>query len=277
MTSAGANTWSVPLEINNLESQVSSNSGSGVTSIATSGAGLSTSGGTGNVTLTNTGVTSLVAGSNITLSGATGAVTITSTGSGGISAVSGGTAISTSTASGVVTVNNTGVTSLVAGSNITLSGGTGAVTINANTQIVTSTVIDTLGSYNITLTPAQLNNSLITSSVANANPSLVVNFLLPTYAQLSAVYSTTTYLQSRFVNVGRPYGLSFTASGGSGVVYYGSNVSGGTAGSPLVLPTLTLTEPFTLGGTAYWTLNTVVDKLQGQVQYYFEYAGQYVP
>lgn len=57
-----------------------------------------------NGNVTNSGVTSNVAGTGIGVSGATGAVTI----------------------------SNTGVTSIVAGTNVTISGATGAVTINAS-------------------------------------------------------------------------------------------------------------------------------------------------
>lgn len=107
------------------------------------------------VTITNTGVTSLTAGSNITLSGSTGAVTVSASsssptqsfdlfadsgtpqiiptnGTAGLT-VTGGTAISTvAGATDQVTINNDGVTSLVAGTNITLSGSTGAVTVSAS-------------------------------------------------------------------------------------------------------------------------------------------------
>jgi len=48
------------------------------------GTGISVSGATGSVTITNTGVTSLVAGSGVSLSGSNGAVTITNTSTGGI-------------------------------------------------------------------------------------------------------------------------------------------------------------------------------------------------
>jgi hypothetical protein len=193
MTSAGANTFSIELNLNNLESQIATGLTAGVSAIATSGAGLSASGGTGNVTLTNTGVTSLVAGSNITLSGATGAVTVNSTASGGISAVNGGTAISTSTASGVVTVNNTGVTSIVAGTGVTVSGATGAVTVNAiaSPVIPSSTTIDIYGLVNITITASQLANCYIYSSQLipspfSPNTTYYVN--LPSYSDLIAVY-----------------------------------------------------------------------------------------
>lgn len=66
--------------------------------------------GSGAVTITNTGVTSNVAGTGISVSGATGAVTIT----------------------------NTGVTSAVAGTGVSVSGATGAVTISIGQAVATS-------------------------------------------------------------------------------------------------------------------------------------------
>ena len=71
--------------------------GTGITSVASA---------TDTITITNTGVTSNVAGTGISVSGATGAVTIA----------------------------NTGVTSIVAGTNVSISGATGAVTINSTDQ-----------------------------------------------------------------------------------------------------------------------------------------------
>lgn len=70
------------------------------------GTGISVSNGdgvAGNPTITNSGVTSAVAGTGISVSGATGAVTIT----------------------------NSGVTSITAGSNISVSASTGSVTISS--------------------------------------------------------------------------------------------------------------------------------------------------
>lgn len=61
---------------------------SGITSVTTTGSGLSSSTISGAVTLENTGVTSIVAGTNITISGATGAVTINATGGGGVTSLS---------------------------------------------------------------------------------------------------------------------------------------------------------------------------------------------
>ena len=78
----------------------------------TAGTGMS-GGGTvslgGTITLTNAGVTSVVAGTAISVSGSTGAVTI----------------------------NNTGVTSAVAGTGVSVSGSTGAVTISIGQAVGT--------------------------------------------------------------------------------------------------------------------------------------------
>jgi hypothetical protein len=91
------------------------------------GTGITTVGSaTDTVTITNTGVTSNVAGSGIGVSGATGAVTITNS---GVTSAVAGTAIGVSGATGAVTFTNTGVTSAVAGDGIGVSGATGAVTI----------------------------------------------------------------------------------------------------------------------------------------------------
>jgi hypothetical protein len=67
-----------------------SGSGSSLTGIVTSnvaGTGISVSGATGAVTITNSGVTSIVAGTGISVSGSTGAVTVSASGSSAISTV----------------------------------------------------------------------------------------------------------------------------------------------------------------------------------------------
>jgi hypothetical protein len=77
----------------------------GVTGL-TAGTGISLSGGTGSITVTNGGVTGITAGTGIAVSASTGGVTISTTG--GISSVVAGTGyITVGTTSGVVTVNNT--------------------------------------------------------------------------------------------------------------------------------------------------------------------------
>jgi hypothetical protein len=81
----------------------------------------------GTITLSNTGVTSIVAGTNVSISSGTGAVTINAVGA--VSSVSAGTGVSVSATTGAVTVTNTGVTSAIAGAGINISATTGAVTV----------------------------------------------------------------------------------------------------------------------------------------------------
>jgi hypothetical protein len=84
----GQNVASTKLQFNPstgvLTSTGFSGSGSSLTGIVTSnaaGTGISVSGSTGAVTITNSGVTSIVAGTGISISGGTGAVTVTNTAS----------------------------------------------------------------------------------------------------------------------------------------------------------------------------------------------------
>ena len=107
----------------------------------TGGTGLGVSGSPvslgGTVTLSNTGVTSIVAGTNITVSGATGAVTINAATT-GVTSATAGTGIGVSGSTGAVTFSNTGVTSAVAGTGITVSTSTGAVTFGVATATTSS-------------------------------------------------------------------------------------------------------------------------------------------
>ena len=169
----------------------------GVLSLTTS-SGLSTNTtATGAVSITNTGVTSNVAGTGITVSGATGAVTIT----------------------------NSGVTSAVAGTNITVSGATGAVTIatSATPSFTTITSTQTTGTAPFTVAS--------TTNVANLNASSLngATFAAPgaigggtaaagTFVALTATgvisYATTTNNQTY-------------STTGAGVI----SISSGTAGT----------------------------------------------
>jgi len=114
--------------------------GGGVTAVAV-GTGLSTTGSTGSITLTNTGVTSNVAGTGISVSGATGAVTIT----------------------------NSGVTSLTGTSNrVTVSGSTGGITISGP-QDIHSGASPTFAALSITSSAS--NAISVTGSISAAGYS----------------------------------------------------------------------------------------------------------
>ena len=98
---------------------------------------------TDTLTITNTGVTSNVAGTGISVSGATGAVTITNT---GVTSAVAGTGISVSGATGAVTFTNSGVVSLATatgtstGSPLDVSAATGALTLTINAYDGTTNV-----------------------------------------------------------------------------------------------------------------------------------------
>jgi len=112
---------------------------------------------TGVLTINNTGVTSAVAGTGISVSGATGAVTITNTAPDQTVAITAGTGISVSGTYPSFTVGNTGVTALTGtASQVTVSASTGSVTLSlpnpinvdtsGNAATVTNGVVTT-GSY----------------------------------------------------------------------------------------------------------------------------------
>ncbi len=122
-----------------------------VTSVSGTGAGISVSPTTGNVVISNTGVTSNIAGTGISVSGATGAVTITNT---GVTSLIAGTGISVSGATGGVTVTNAGV--------VSLNGLTGALSGFATQSWVTSQGYVTGGPY-LALAGGTMSGDIITS------------------------------------------------------------------------------------------------------------------
>jgi hypothetical protein len=81
-------------------------------------------------------VSTVVAGTAISISGATGNVTVTNS---GVTALTTSSGLSTNTsATGAVSVTNTGVTSAVAGTGVSVSGATGAVTLSIGQSVATS-------------------------------------------------------------------------------------------------------------------------------------------
>ena len=97
------------------------------------GTGISLSG----TTFSNSGVTSIVAGSNISISGGTGAVTITGTDTNTTYSAGTGMSLSGTTFACTVTDTNT-VTTNIAGTGVSVSAGTGNSTISIGQAVATS-------------------------------------------------------------------------------------------------------------------------------------------
>ena len=137
---------------------ISSTGGGGAISSITGGAGILVAPTTGNVVVTNTGVTDLTAGSGITISGSTGSITISSTGTGTVTSVSTGTGLTGGPIvnSGTIALANTGVaagtytnpsiivnaqgqiTSASSGTAVTVVTGTAPIAVTAGTTPVVS-------------------------------------------------------------------------------------------------------------------------------------------
>lgn len=149
------------------------------------------------LTITNTGVTSNVAGTGISVSGATGAVTIT----------------------------NTGVTSLVAGTGISISGSTGAVTVNDTNgyPFTPSTFGINVSATSTPLYPSGLVTG--TSTIGTLTASSTVNLPFITGTQclhtISGVVSGTGSDCSA--------GSSLTGTTGQTAYFSGTNTAVGTS------------------------------------------------
>ena len=180
----------------------SSTSGT-VTSVGiTAGSGISVSGSpittSGSMTVTNTGVTSNVAGSGISVSGATGAVTIA----------------------------NTGVTSIVAGSNISISGATGAVTINSTDQFAgTVTSVATSSGTFVDITGGTITTSgTITGDLSATGTASASTYLRGdnTWASIPGGYTSWTLAGDSGANQAITDGNTATIAGGTALSTVGS-------------------------------------------------------
>ena len=138
---------------------------SGVTSNV-AGTGISVSGGTGAVTITNTGVTSLTAGTGISLSGSTGAVTITNTGgsSFGYPFPSNATSTVISFTSGINASSTSNIWALNLGSSTLQSYTNAPLVITGNVNSFTQSVLTNLNSGNAASADYVIGNNLSTNS-----------------------------------------------------------------------------------------------------------------
>jgi len=217
----------------------------------------------GNPTITNTGVTSIVAGTNITISGATGAVTINASGGGG-----GGTVTSVSGSGGTTGLTLTGGpitttgTLTLGGTLIAVNGGTGLNTyavgdiLTANTTTTLSRVADVatgnaLISGGVGVVPSWGKIGLTTHvsgtlGVANGGTNLSTT---PTNGQL-LIGNGTGYTLA-----GITAGTGISVTNGAGSITIANT---GVTSVALALPSIFTVSgsPVTTTGTLTGTLNT---------------------
>jgi hypothetical protein len=165
---------------------------SGVTS-AVAGTGISVSGATGAVTISNTGVTSIVAGSGVTISGATGAVTISASGGASV-----GTLQQVLTAGATSTINATingmaigydgagtyGI-AVAGGSAIGINNGVNGFAVNQNSFVPASDNTLDIGSSNLNFKGFFLKGSFVWGGYSIPAPSGGSTFLKNTGAWAS--------------------------------------------------------------------------------------------
>ena len=188
--------------------------------------------GSGNITVTNTGVTRLNAGGGLSGDSINGNVTLTNT---GVRSIVGGAGITANTSTGNIGLTNTGVTSIIAGQNVSISAATGAVTINATpgTAGVASIAAGAGMSVSGTTGAVTLTNIGVTQLVAGNNISLNRSngVVTVTAAVPSSSSAVTKLIAGTNVTLSPANGLgevTITAAGSSS-----GNISGINAGNGL--------------------------------------------
>lgn len=293
MTSVGANTWNIPLEINNLESQITTVGGSGVQSVVAGtnititgtatnpiinssagangvqsltaiGSGIVLNQNTGAVQIKNSGVIGITAGNGIAVSG-TGTITIDNT---GITSLTAGSGISVAGS----TITNTGVRSITAGTNTTITGTATNPIINAvNPVIPSGSVIDIVGTSYAFANPALLANCVLISSVPLQNSGITIDF--PSYAQLVSTYGANAIIPFTIANLYQdqpnPYQtiyLTCLNDTNPAKVYFNQSASSSNwvVGNPT--PS---TSNFVLQRGTIWKGTVILDSVKGNAYYCF--------
>lgn len=193
--------------------------------------------------VSNTGVTSLIAGTNIAVSGATGDVTVSITGT-VASATTAGTATTASTLVTSRNINGVGFNgsadiTVTAAAN-TLSGTTLApgVTTSSLTSVGTLSALTVSGS-------TKFENSDVRFK---SGPGSIGYGVLP-YNNGSNFYLLTTNSGSADSTFNSLRPLSFNLATGAVIIGEAVTATGGVFISPLALPTIPTGTPFTTGGT----------------------------
>jgi len=176
---AGVTTWTTPSSLGL------------VSSVTGSGAGINVSPTTGAVIVSNTGVTSIVAGTNISISGATGAVTINAVGFG----TGDVTGPASATDNAIVRFDGT-TGKLIQNSNITIADTTGAISTTSGDLILDSATNQVSASSNFTVQDnLTVNNGTVLTNSGNV-------FLFDTTATTVDAFGAAT-----IVNIGASAGI----------------------------------------------------------------------
>jgi len=275
MTSSGANTWSVPLEINNLESQFTSGS-SGVQSI-TAGTNISLTGTASNPIINSTagGVSSITAGTNITIGGTPTVPVINAT---GVQSVSAGTGISVSGTS-AITVGNTGILSLTAGTGVVLTGATQTPTISVSSTPPTSgAVFDFAGGQFLTIPVNQMNECIIINSVLQTTTPMVIR--VPDYSALVAQFGANAVVHFTIGNLQN--GLTTTSMTAvttvpPNQVRFSNNLAGGTATTQNLQNNPSYSDVYTFPQACLaqmFRVSVVIDSVYQRATYCLTWLGQ---
>ena len=202
----------------------------------TAGDGISTDANTtsGIVTITNTGVTSIIAGTNISISASNGDVTISAAGGGGGS----GTVTSVGINSSTLTVNSTVSGNIVSSGN--LIGDLPSTDVVAGTYSYPTSTVDQCG---------RITNAVVASSVGTVT-SVAVS---PGYGIQVTGSPITTSGTINILNTGvtrLTAGSGISLSGSNGNITVATSVSGNVSSVGITSSTLTVTgSPVTSSGT----------------------------
>jgi len=147
---------------------ITSGGATGVTS-AVAGTGISVSGATGAVTISNTGVTSIVAGSGVTISGATGAVTISASGGASVGTLqqvltAGATSTINATINGLAVGGDGAGTwgiAVAGGNAVGINNGVNGFAVNQNTIVPATNNTLTIGSNTLNFRDIHFAGSLV--------------------------------------------------------------------------------------------------------------------
>jgi hypothetical protein len=227
------NTYFKSIAVSGQSTIVAESGGEDILTVASgTGISLTTNATTDTLTITNSGVTSAVAGTGIGVSSATGAVTFTNT---GVTSATAGTGISVSSSTGGVTISNAGVVSVVTdpGSGISLDTSVpGVVRVtNSAPNIIQQTFryvrlpnLDLLDADSASDTLSLLNGTGIsitgnstTDSITIANTG-VTSIAASTGISVSAASGSISISNLGVINISAGDGINVSAGSGNVVV-----------------------------------------------------------